>query len=43
MVGHPAGENPGPLIGQEEPDPGAVQVVPHPVEHWPGCPAERPP
>jgi hypothetical protein len=40
VVGHPAGENPSPLIGQEEPDPRAVQVVPYPVEHWSGCPAE---
>jgi hypothetical protein len=24
VVGRPAGEDPGPLIGQQEPDPGAV-------------------
>ena len=40
VVGYPAGENPRPLIGQEEPDPGAVQVVSHPVEHWSCCPAK---
>ena len=40
VVGHPAGEDPGPLIGQQQPDPGAVQVAPHLVENRSGCPAE---
>ena len=40
MVSRPAGQDPGPLIGQQEPDPGAVQVAPHLVENRSGCPAE---
>src|SRR4029077_16138384 len=40
VVGHPAGQYPGPLIGQQKPNPGAVQVTPHLVENRSGCPAE---
>ena len=40
VVGRPAGQDPGPLIGQQKPNPGAVQVTPHLVENRPGCPAE---
>ena len=40
VVGRPAGEDRGPLIGQQEPDLGTVQIVPHLVENRSGCPAE---
>ena len=40
MVGRPAGEHPRPLIGQQEPDPGAVEVAPYLVGTGPAAPSE---
>jgi hypothetical protein len=41
VVGRPAGQDPGPLIGQQKPNPGVPsRSPPHLVENRSGCPAE---
>jgi hypothetical protein len=40
VVTRSPGDDLSPLVGQNQADPGAFEVAPHPVDHRSGCPAE---